>query len=197
MSFLASYEGPKSEEYEHNNAWIPSYSLSWSSSGPSATEVPMCNMCSEPRESPVQEHKEATRGPGPSRRMKNPMPESGSRRDACGVWSIGSQGHESGLCKGPCKDVRSGRGCTWGKKCKRCHFPHPEISSASIRSRKLHGATALVERVMDAMNLDDEQRTSVFYPDVQAGLHEVRQDSSSIVARLSAMHQARRSRLSL
>eukprot|EP00928_Gymnodinium_smaydae_P013101 TRINITY_DN1477_c1_g2_i1.p1 TRINITY_DN1477_c1_g2~~TRINITY_DN1477_c1_g2_i1.p1 ORF type:complete len:198 (-),score=20.03 TRINITY_DN1477_c1_g2_i1:414-1007(-) len=197
MSFLASYEGPNSDEYENNNAWIPSYSMSWPSFGPAASEVPVCNMCesTEPRASPAQEHKEVSRGSAPARRMKNPMPESGSRRDTSGVLSIGSQGHESGLCKGPCKDLRSGRGCTWGKKCKSCHLPHPEISSSYIRSKKSKGANSLIER-MDAMGLDHEQRMN-FFPDVQEGFHAGQQESSSPLRRLSAMPQTQRSGISL
>eukprot|EP00928_Gymnodinium_smaydae_P013102 TRINITY_DN1477_c1_g3_i2.p1 TRINITY_DN1477_c1_g3~~TRINITY_DN1477_c1_g3_i2.p1 ORF type:complete len:155 (-),score=14.34 TRINITY_DN1477_c1_g3_i2:132-596(-) len=139
------------------------------------------------RESPVQERNDAGRTPGTARHMKNPMPESGSRRDSCGAWSIGSQGHENGLCKGPCHELRSGRGCTWGKKCKLCHHPHPEISSSSIRSKKSK-RTTLTER-MDAMGLDDEQKMNFFFPEEQDGFDAGHQGSSSVFRRLAAMPQ--------
>eukprot|EP00928_Gymnodinium_smaydae_P090619 TRINITY_DN743_c0_g1_i10.p1 TRINITY_DN743_c0_g1~~TRINITY_DN743_c0_g1_i10.p1 ORF type:complete len:205 (+),score=3.46 TRINITY_DN743_c0_g1_i10:70-684(+) len=134
------HEGPPSEEYERDIFTYVSYSLSWPSSGPSEAEVPMSSLSqSSAKQHPNRDEQriEAHNAAAPtSSRCKNPLPATGSRRDACGRWSVGSEGHDIGRCQGPCKDIRSGRGCTWGKKCKRCHFPHPEVSSASIRGKK-------------------------------------------------------------
>eukprot|EP00928_Gymnodinium_smaydae_P014587 TRINITY_DN1536_c0_g1_i10.p1 TRINITY_DN1536_c0_g1~~TRINITY_DN1536_c0_g1_i10.p1 ORF type:complete len:230 (-),score=15.32 TRINITY_DN1536_c0_g1_i10:235-849(-) len=164
MSFLASYEGPDSGEYEQSK--LPSYScsMSWPSSGPSAHEVPMSSICKESTkqdESPAQKQKETDVASAHSRPCKNPMPVTGSRRDACGCWSPGSEGHEFGRCNGPCKDVRSGLGCTWGKKCKKCHMPHPEVSSSSIRSKKTRGRQMLEQ--VHASGLDREQQVQYLF----------------------------------
>eukprot|EP00928_Gymnodinium_smaydae_P090624 TRINITY_DN743_c0_g1_i6.p1 TRINITY_DN743_c0_g1~~TRINITY_DN743_c0_g1_i6.p1 ORF type:complete len:210 (+),score=2.90 TRINITY_DN743_c0_g1_i6:81-710(+) len=144
MSYLKSlhaleHEGPPSEEYERGIFTYVSYSMSWPSSGPSEADVPMSSLHQndETQDQDLREQRnEADNAIPTPGRCKNPMPSSGSRRDSCGRFSVGSEGHDVGLCKGPCKDIRSGRGCTWGKKCKRCHFPHPEVSSASIRGKK-------------------------------------------------------------
>eukprot|EP00928_Gymnodinium_smaydae_P083610 TRINITY_DN6684_c0_g1_i1.p1 TRINITY_DN6684_c0_g1~~TRINITY_DN6684_c0_g1_i1.p1 ORF type:complete len:204 (-),score=22.94 TRINITY_DN6684_c0_g1_i1:113-724(-) len=137
---LLDYEGPNSDEYEQGNFSNASCSLSWSSSGPAATEVPMSGLCQAlPKQEPSLEQQriDADRHVAASSDQRNPLPTSGSRRDACGCPSIGSEGHEFGRCKGPCKDLRSGRGCTFGKKCKRCHLPHPEVSSTAIRKQRI------------------------------------------------------------
>eukprot|EP00928_Gymnodinium_smaydae_P067175 TRINITY_DN5010_c1_g1_i2.p1 TRINITY_DN5010_c1_g1~~TRINITY_DN5010_c1_g1_i2.p1 ORF type:complete len:118 (+),score=3.00 TRINITY_DN5010_c1_g1_i2:181-534(+) len=78
-------------------------------------------------------------------RVQNPLPSSGSRRDSCGCPSVGSEGHEDGRCAGPCKDLRSGRGCTFGKKCKLCHLPHPEVSSTKIRKQRMEAKRLAAE----------------------------------------------------
>eukprot|EP00928_Gymnodinium_smaydae_P067625 TRINITY_DN50614_c0_g1_i1.p1 TRINITY_DN50614_c0_g1~~TRINITY_DN50614_c0_g1_i1.p1 ORF type:complete len:167 (+),score=5.91 TRINITY_DN50614_c0_g1_i1:128-628(+) len=67
---------------------------------------------------------------------RNPMPASGSRRDQNAGWSIGSEGHDDGMCGGPCKFIRSNRGCLRDSRCNMCHYPHPEVSSTSLRRRK-------------------------------------------------------------
>eukprot|EP00928_Gymnodinium_smaydae_P090622 TRINITY_DN743_c0_g1_i3.p1 TRINITY_DN743_c0_g1~~TRINITY_DN743_c0_g1_i3.p1 ORF type:complete len:197 (+),score=4.40 TRINITY_DN743_c0_g1_i3:70-660(+) len=146
------HEGPPSEEYERDIFTYVSYSLSWPSSGPSEAEVPMSSLSqSSAKQHPNRDEQriEAHNAAAPtSSRCKNPLPATGSRRDACGRWSVGSEGHDIGRCQGPCKDIRSGRGCTWGKKCKRCHFPHPEVSSSSIRSKKSK-VRLLAEQLLD------------------------------------------------
>eukprot|EP00928_Gymnodinium_smaydae_P093226 TRINITY_DN7728_c1_g1_i2.p1 TRINITY_DN7728_c1_g1~~TRINITY_DN7728_c1_g1_i2.p1 ORF type:complete len:170 (+),score=6.95 TRINITY_DN7728_c1_g1_i2:50-559(+) len=106
-------------------------------SGPSEDEVPRTALCQGLVEQPWTGDPQSKQ----RHKMKNPMPASGSRRDSCGTWSAGSHGHECGLCQGPCKDVRSGRGCTFGRKCRKCHFPHPEVSSSSLRGKKSSAAT--------------------------------------------------------
>eukprot|EP00928_Gymnodinium_smaydae_P069992 TRINITY_DN5394_c0_g1_i1.p1 TRINITY_DN5394_c0_g1~~TRINITY_DN5394_c0_g1_i1.p1 ORF type:complete len:187 (+),score=2.90 TRINITY_DN5394_c0_g1_i1:154-714(+) len=139
MAFLRSYEGPNSEEFDDNYSYNRSCSLSWTSSGPSEEEVPMPGLCSSSSEQATGQTEQRNTGnqaPPLTRQCKNPLPSSGSRRDSSGNWSVGSEGHDQGRCQGPCKDVRSGRGCTFGRKCKRCHCPHPEVSSTSIRSKK-------------------------------------------------------------
>eukprot|EP00928_Gymnodinium_smaydae_P095282 TRINITY_DN8172_c0_g1_i3.p1 TRINITY_DN8172_c0_g1~~TRINITY_DN8172_c0_g1_i3.p1 ORF type:complete len:179 (+),score=18.11 TRINITY_DN8172_c0_g1_i3:83-619(+) len=142
MSFN-NYGGPDPDEFEDDVHSGVSFSMSWPSSGPSEDEVPMSALCqpiTEQGQAPADQH---NAGGQAAHRMKNPPPASGSRRDQSGTWSVGSQGHESGLCQGPCKDLRSGRGCTFGKKCKLCHLPHPEVSSTSIRSKKAKAKKAL------------------------------------------------------
>eukprot|EP00928_Gymnodinium_smaydae_P007272 TRINITY_DN12626_c0_g1_i1.p2 TRINITY_DN12626_c0_g1~~TRINITY_DN12626_c0_g1_i1.p2 ORF type:complete len:210 (-),score=17.92 TRINITY_DN12626_c0_g1_i1:164-760(-) len=139
QAFLREYEGPASEEYDHGKFPSVSCSLSWSLSGPSAGEVPMSGLCqATPRQEQSPDEQRNNKGHviSPPDVLRNPMPSTGSRRDACGCLSIGSEGHESGRCAGPCMNVRSGRGCTYGKKCKLCHLPHPEVSSTSIRKQQ-------------------------------------------------------------
>eukprot|EP00928_Gymnodinium_smaydae_P090618 TRINITY_DN743_c0_g1_i1.p1 TRINITY_DN743_c0_g1~~TRINITY_DN743_c0_g1_i1.p1 ORF type:complete len:186 (+),score=6.69 TRINITY_DN743_c0_g1_i1:70-627(+) len=153
------HEGPPSEEYERDIFTYVSYSLSWPSSGPSEAEVPMSSLSqSSAKQHPNRDEQriEAHNAAAPtSSRCKNPLPATGSRRDACGKWSAGSEGHDIGRCQGPCKDIRSGRGCTWGKKCKQCHLPHPEVSSSSIRAKKSRGAR-LIQR-LENQGLDVEE----------------------------------------
>eukprot|EP00928_Gymnodinium_smaydae_P035271 TRINITY_DN2484_c0_g1_i7.p1 TRINITY_DN2484_c0_g1~~TRINITY_DN2484_c0_g1_i7.p1 ORF type:complete len:184 (-),score=7.68 TRINITY_DN2484_c0_g1_i7:385-936(-) len=112
------------------------YSMAWPSTGPPEDAVPRTTLTNANKKQSLgtdpQRNAYAPQAPLP----KNPMPSSGCRRDSCGRWSVGSEGHEHGLCQGPCKDVRSGRGCTYRAKCRRCHFPHPEVSSSSLRSKK-------------------------------------------------------------
>eukprot|EP00928_Gymnodinium_smaydae_P084877 TRINITY_DN6815_c1_g3_i1.p1 TRINITY_DN6815_c1_g3~~TRINITY_DN6815_c1_g3_i1.p1 ORF type:complete len:170 (+),score=12.01 TRINITY_DN6815_c1_g3_i1:127-636(+) len=116
-----------------------SYSMSWPGSGPPEHEVPMSALCNPSTKHsliPGEQHYMGDNSTFQAPQCRNPLPSSGSRRDSCGCWSLGSQGHQHGLCQGPCKDLRSGRGCTYRTKCKKCHFPHPEISSTSLRSKK-------------------------------------------------------------
>eukprot|EP00928_Gymnodinium_smaydae_P047629 TRINITY_DN3179_c0_g3_i1.p1 TRINITY_DN3179_c0_g3~~TRINITY_DN3179_c0_g3_i1.p1 ORF type:complete len:190 (-),score=8.32 TRINITY_DN3179_c0_g3_i1:56-625(-) len=130
-----TYEGPEPDDYEDNYSGV-SFSMSWPSSGPSEEEVPMSALCQPIAEPGAGRAEQRNQGGQGTHRMKNPLPASGSRRDQTGTWSAGSQGHDEGLCQGPCRDLRSGRGCTYGTKCKMCHMPHPEVSSTSIRSKK-------------------------------------------------------------
>eukprot|EP00928_Gymnodinium_smaydae_P090629 TRINITY_DN743_c1_g1_i1.p1 TRINITY_DN743_c1_g1~~TRINITY_DN743_c1_g1_i1.p1 ORF type:complete len:214 (-),score=20.94 TRINITY_DN743_c1_g1_i1:174-815(-) len=200
LSFLASYEGPDSGEYEQNNIPSLSCSMSWPSSGPSAAEVPMSSMCREivtqEEESGAQAHDQANAPSAPARPcQKNPMPDSGSRRDASGCLSVGSQGHEEGLCKGPCKDIRAGRGCTWGKKCKKCHFPHPEVSSSSIRCKKTR-AQRMAER-MNAMGLDRDQQVQFFMGGSQEEFQQGQQDEGFAMGYWPATYEADGARYSI
>eukprot|EP00928_Gymnodinium_smaydae_P098722 TRINITY_DN9244_c0_g1_i1.p1 TRINITY_DN9244_c0_g1~~TRINITY_DN9244_c0_g1_i1.p1 ORF type:complete len:216 (-),score=18.77 TRINITY_DN9244_c0_g1_i1:324-935(-) len=162
---MQNYEGPSSQEEERGMSIYVPYSLSWKSSGPSEAEVPLTTLYKDnTKQNRIldEQRKEADK-PSPTygrRRRRNPMPPTGSRRDACGGWSIGSQGHASGCCQGPCKDIRSGRGCTWGKKCKKCHCPHPDISSTSLRSKKFR-ANTLSERLART-GLDHEWHVECF-----------------------------------
>eukprot|EP00928_Gymnodinium_smaydae_P059328 TRINITY_DN4261_c1_g1_i1.p1 TRINITY_DN4261_c1_g1~~TRINITY_DN4261_c1_g1_i1.p1 ORF type:complete len:186 (+),score=8.48 TRINITY_DN4261_c1_g1_i1:68-625(+) len=150
MSVL-SYGNLAFDDHEVGIGSYVSYSRTWPSWGPPAEEAT------------------ANMDPVPCRR-RNPMPLSGSRRDASGPWSVGSEGHELGRCQGPCRDVRSGRGCTWSTKCKRCHCPHPEVSSTSIRGKKSRG-TRLMAR-MHAEGLDQEQQVSYLFSNGQHAFHQ-------------------------
>eukprot|EP00928_Gymnodinium_smaydae_P087253 TRINITY_DN7153_c0_g2_i1.p1 TRINITY_DN7153_c0_g2~~TRINITY_DN7153_c0_g2_i1.p1 ORF type:complete len:183 (+),score=15.13 TRINITY_DN7153_c0_g2_i1:37-549(+) len=121
------------------------------SAGPSELEVPMPNLCKTyaMQNSNLVEQLDTAAQVGPSPGAhRSPLPSGGSRRDACGTWSVGSEGHHVGLCRGPCKDLRSARGCTFGKKCKLCHLPHPEISSSSIRKQRFLAKKAMKESLM-------------------------------------------------
>eukprot|EP00928_Gymnodinium_smaydae_P035277 TRINITY_DN2484_c1_g1_i2.p1 TRINITY_DN2484_c1_g1~~TRINITY_DN2484_c1_g1_i2.p1 ORF type:complete len:194 (-),score=12.35 TRINITY_DN2484_c1_g1_i2:342-854(-) len=111
------------------------FSTAWPSSGPPEDEVPMTALTNPNKEQSLGTNEQRHAHTPQPRLMKNPTPSSGSRRDSCGRWSVGSEGHEHGLCQGPCKSLRSGRGCTYGTKCKMCHFPHPEVSSSSLRNK--------------------------------------------------------------
>eukprot|EP00928_Gymnodinium_smaydae_P060574 TRINITY_DN4427_c0_g1_i1.p1 TRINITY_DN4427_c0_g1~~TRINITY_DN4427_c0_g1_i1.p1 ORF type:complete len:304 (+),score=4.02 TRINITY_DN4427_c0_g1_i1:56-967(+) len=171
---LPSYEGPNSEEYEDGKFPSVGCSMSWPSSGPSEDSVPRPALCQDIMEiSPSQHdqrgHAERVAAPPPPKpnqehdlgELRNPVPSSGTRRDACGCVSIGSAGHESGNCAGPCKDLRSGRGCTFGRKCKLCHLPHPEISSSSIRKRRT-AAKKLVAQFLDDGGSDNGKQVAWF-----------------------------------
>eukprot|EP00928_Gymnodinium_smaydae_P078111 TRINITY_DN6175_c0_g1_i1.p1 TRINITY_DN6175_c0_g1~~TRINITY_DN6175_c0_g1_i1.p1 ORF type:complete len:189 (-),score=17.74 TRINITY_DN6175_c0_g1_i1:364-930(-) len=139
MSSGVSHDGPDPDDFDDDFSGV-SFSMSWPSSGPSEDEVPMSALFAEQSQAPAEQRNAGGQGP---HRMKNPLPSSGSRRDQSGSWSVGSEGHEAGLCQGPCRDLRSGRGCTFGSKCKMCHFPHPEVSSTSIRTKKSRAKKAL------------------------------------------------------
>eukprot|EP00928_Gymnodinium_smaydae_P100467 TRINITY_DN9864_c1_g1_i2.p1 TRINITY_DN9864_c1_g1~~TRINITY_DN9864_c1_g1_i2.p1 ORF type:complete len:187 (-),score=4.37 TRINITY_DN9864_c1_g1_i2:4-564(-) len=135
MALFRTYDRPGWDDFGNDKTSSRSSSEQWTGSGPSEGEVPM------PAFSGSMAEQNPQRKPGCQetlhpRRCKNSLPSSGSRRDACGSWSFGSEGHENGLCAGPCKDLRSGRGCTYRKKCKKCHCPHPEVSTSSIRSKR-------------------------------------------------------------
>eukprot|EP00928_Gymnodinium_smaydae_P035042 TRINITY_DN24723_c0_g1_i1.p1 TRINITY_DN24723_c0_g1~~TRINITY_DN24723_c0_g1_i1.p1 ORF type:complete len:197 (+),score=9.19 TRINITY_DN24723_c0_g1_i1:191-781(+) len=135
---MKNYEGPVAQKHERSNATCVSYSLCRPSLGPSEAAVPMTNLYKDNTKQmyDFEDHSTPANRPCVAHvRCRNPLPHSGSRRDAYGCWSVGSEGHASGCCQGPCKDIRSGRGCTWGVKCKKCHHPHPEISSTSLRSK--------------------------------------------------------------
>eukprot|EP00928_Gymnodinium_smaydae_P071415 TRINITY_DN5500_c0_g2_i1.p1 TRINITY_DN5500_c0_g2~~TRINITY_DN5500_c0_g2_i1.p1 ORF type:complete len:188 (-),score=8.89 TRINITY_DN5500_c0_g2_i1:236-799(-) len=139
MAVFRIEDGPDSDDFEFDTFSV-AYSMSWPSSDPPADEVPTSALTNPTtRQSQGAAEQRNVRGQDTTqtqtRHCRNPLPSSGSRRDACGSWTVGSDGHEMGLCNGPCKDLRSGRGCTYGTKCNRCHFPHPEVSSTSLRSR--------------------------------------------------------------
>eukprot|EP00928_Gymnodinium_smaydae_P090627 TRINITY_DN743_c0_g1_i9.p1 TRINITY_DN743_c0_g1~~TRINITY_DN743_c0_g1_i9.p1 ORF type:complete len:183 (+),score=8.18 TRINITY_DN743_c0_g1_i9:78-626(+) len=153
---MENNEDPHPQE-EYERCYVP-YSLSWQSSGPSEADVPQTSLYKDNRKQNCNLHEQRKEADKPSVTYggcRNPLPPTGSRRDACGGWSIGSQGHASGCCQGPCKDIRSGRGCTWGKKCKQCNLPHPEVSSSSIRAKKSRGAR-LIQR-LENQGLDVEE----------------------------------------
>eukprot|EP00928_Gymnodinium_smaydae_P013096 TRINITY_DN1477_c0_g1_i2.p1 TRINITY_DN1477_c0_g1~~TRINITY_DN1477_c0_g1_i2.p1 ORF type:complete len:207 (-),score=21.24 TRINITY_DN1477_c0_g1_i2:113-733(-) len=140
MAVFRIEDGPDSDDFEFDTFSV-AYSMSWPSSGPSEDEVPMSSLMCQPAhedEDPRQhEQPRADDHAAPQAKpCRNPLPSTGTRRDAAGGWSAGSEGHDEGLCAGPCKDLRSGRGCTYGKKCKLCHLPHPDVSSTSIRKKK-------------------------------------------------------------
>eukprot|EP00928_Gymnodinium_smaydae_P059327 TRINITY_DN4261_c0_g1_i2.p1 TRINITY_DN4261_c0_g1~~TRINITY_DN4261_c0_g1_i2.p1 ORF type:complete len:245 (+),score=0.87 TRINITY_DN4261_c0_g1_i2:54-788(+) len=146
MSAL-SYESPASDEHELLGMQsFVTYPLRFSSSGPSAEEVPLPRLYARQSADAVEHRNDEEQVVVAPFRWRNPMPTSGSRRDSSGVWSVGSAGHDLGRCLGPCKDLRSGRGCSWGAHCNRCHCPHPEVSSTSIRSR---GVRARANRLME------------------------------------------------
>eukprot|EP00928_Gymnodinium_smaydae_P052772 TRINITY_DN3693_c0_g1_i3.p1 TRINITY_DN3693_c0_g1~~TRINITY_DN3693_c0_g1_i3.p1 ORF type:complete len:361 (-),score=4.27 TRINITY_DN3693_c0_g1_i3:100-1182(-) len=140
MAYLRAHGGSclgvHSGGFEYAQVCGTPYSSTWLGSGPPEDEVPWTDLSSPNTNHRLgtdqQRYTDTPQVPHPA----NPLPSSGSRRDSCGCWSVGSQGHEQGLCQGPCKDLRSGRGCTYGTECKKCHFPHPEVSSTSLRSKK-------------------------------------------------------------
>eukprot|EP00928_Gymnodinium_smaydae_P100464 TRINITY_DN9864_c0_g1_i4.p1 TRINITY_DN9864_c0_g1~~TRINITY_DN9864_c0_g1_i4.p1 ORF type:complete len:190 (-),score=11.98 TRINITY_DN9864_c0_g1_i4:609-1178(-) len=138
--YPACFVGDSFSPMSSANTWTSS------SSGPPAHQVPIPGFC-WPRTkhslhaSQIRKSENQLSSQRPA--CRNPMPSTGSRRDACGAWSFGSEGHECGLCAGPCKDLRSGRGCTFGMKCKKCHFPHPEVSSTSLRGKKSKARRAM------------------------------------------------------
>eukprot|EP00928_Gymnodinium_smaydae_P100796 TRINITY_DN9979_c0_g1_i1.p1 TRINITY_DN9979_c0_g1~~TRINITY_DN9979_c0_g1_i1.p1 ORF type:complete len:170 (+),score=6.93 TRINITY_DN9979_c0_g1_i1:41-550(+) len=156
------YEGLHIDGHQHDNFLRASYSICWPSSGPFASTVPMPDFVSSVMKRnghPAGQHENANHTLDHCGGCRNPMPAGGSRRDAFGPWSFGSQGHEYGLCKRPCKDVRSGQGCAWGPNCKKCHLPHPEISSTSLRSKK----SKVKGMVADGNNFSSERpRDDVF-----------------------------------
>eukprot|EP00928_Gymnodinium_smaydae_P055949 TRINITY_DN3940_c0_g1_i1.p1 TRINITY_DN3940_c0_g1~~TRINITY_DN3940_c0_g1_i1.p1 ORF type:complete len:193 (-),score=12.31 TRINITY_DN3940_c0_g1_i1:156-734(-) len=178
--FLREYEGPASDEYEHGHFSNVSCSMSWPSSGPSAEEVPMSGLCvatRRPQHIPDEREEPNIVPLG----QKNPLPETGTRRDACGCPSIGSQGHESGRCAGPCKDVRSGRGCTYGKKCKLCHFPHPEVSSTSIRKQQRARVKELKARFLGSSGVDAREQTEQTAQGTASASNQRQQEDSFVV----------------
>eukprot|EP00928_Gymnodinium_smaydae_P087254 TRINITY_DN7153_c0_g3_i1.p1 TRINITY_DN7153_c0_g3~~TRINITY_DN7153_c0_g3_i1.p1 ORF type:complete len:237 (-),score=8.37 TRINITY_DN7153_c0_g3_i1:122-832(-) len=196
---MPSYEGPNSDEYEDGKFPSVSCSMSWTSLGPPETIVPMSALCSNSPWKDQRLDEQSSRAgypaatsfwqqqPGRAEQreqpnhaledvgdLRNPIPDSGSRRDACGCLSIGSEGHDLGKCAGPCKDLRSGRGCTF-RKCKLCHLPHPDVSSSSIRKRRI-AAKKLGDQFLKGSESDAGQQIQWFGQGAQGEFHSGQQE---------------------
>lgn len=63
--------------------------------------------------------------------------------------SRGARLHSSGGCT-PCKFFRSKRGCKDDFHCKYCHFGHPELTPAGVRSVMRRHAMMRVQNMMAA-----------------------------------------------
>eukprot|EP00928_Gymnodinium_smaydae_P094606 TRINITY_DN7969_c0_g1_i1.p1 TRINITY_DN7969_c0_g1~~TRINITY_DN7969_c0_g1_i1.p1 ORF type:complete len:150 (+),score=8.59 TRINITY_DN7969_c0_g1_i1:207-656(+) len=77
--------------------------------------------------------------------------------------------------------------CTWGKRCKKCHFPHPEVSSTSIRAQRSTGQE-MTQR-MNATGLEREQQMQHHVGGWQGGSYHEQEENGFDMNRLPATYE--------